>query len=1279
MSFLIGLAIGAVVAAVSAGTAFIFNKLSEREERKQEEMRAEYRKYEARKEREVRKEHEFYEQKNKELEESLTAWDAAAKTVIGGYSSGNDPYRRLQAQVKHNLEVAEFKRAQEERKKKGNRSAYEKFCKILAKQRRDKERLMKFSASVAEAARSQQDKMKNTFLRTKSIAKSIRLMEECCAKCIAYLAYLDRYSEELRRSYEASGDLVEPFSMSLPDDYPYEGKIYELPKNAFKGYAIHIPYYGPLAVFIHDRQLFDNASPNARLTFMAAFETVRGKMSLSLSYGLLVASVGGSLGIEAEVKNVKPNAVILKFNGFRTLILPKKNMINPLRSTPIGSALRVFVSEYNYAMKGTVTVSQKAEDGYTIESFESIILTVDDREQFNELKQEVQKQGLENVAPEWRIAPIMDNGDNLKGLVLQYGCYISINTRFDHIAGDEERIILAYDGLRKQKDYLSFDEVFVNAEVEILTAVRSDIEENVSRYKSYFENCANLELYLQAEFVAQQRLAQNSAMKLYLGQWEEITKRLIDYKSLGNSVGVIVEEVSYTNIATLLYPENDEEISQFFKSEMEALPWQKFFLLVEGKRVPCEIALEDDEVKLTVEYEITRNCLIKNEFRFDLYSTGVTYVEKLQLNAFSKFKEGRIVNPELKDIILNVEDSEFEDTGNRIEKLFNPRIAGNANQLSAVERALADKNFFMIQGPPGTGKTTVIKELILQQLAMEPRSRILVVSQANVAVDNVLRGIIEASKDADLSCVLDESQIIRCGTPDKIADDVDPYAFSERYKKYVEQLKTSTVSDPATKALREKWLKLLEESDSADAVSDSFLNCYQIIGATCVGLENRRYGLGGIEFDLVVIDEAGKALPGELLIPLNRAKKAVIIGDHKQLPPVIDAVLYRNGGVDYDDVVERDEQEGFLNSSFFERMYGGCPDNLKRMLDIQFRMPNVIADLVNIFYDGKISSGANCSKKKPMILGSHLILVDMKGDPDYKEMQEYYSGGIKSGPYNPKEAKAVVCIAKRLREYYTRRLVVITPYKRQKKEIINALEEKGIEDVWVNTIDAFQGDEEDIVIYCTTRSQKQTPYFSDSARLNVAFSRARNTLIMIASSDYIGSYPEGSRMAQISSFLKEKAKKTELADWQSPGFDLMFDGTDLGCTEKEVGAGTEAKAQMETAARSMPKRMPVKHIEQEKEDKEIRTCLGCGERLSDKEEYLCSECMQNERNKDLVCQEKECILCGKTFGIAIGEKEFMDKMNYKLPNRCPECRKRRKLEAAARLGRVQKDNGGHTA
>ena len=72
--------------------------------------------------------------------------------------------------------------------------------------------------------------------------------------------------------------------------------------------------------------------------------------------------------------------------------------------------------------------------------------------------------------------------------------------------------------------------------------------------------------------------------------------------------------------------------------------------------------------------------------------------------------------------------------------LKNNSLKADASQYSALTGALREKNWFMIQGPPGTGKTTVIRELIWQTLQIEPRAKILVVSQANVAVIMVCEG-----------------------------------------------------------------------------------------------------------------------------------------------------------------------------------------------------------------------------------------------------------------------------------------------------------------------------------------------------------------------------------------------------------------------------------------------------------------------------------------------------------------------------------------------------------
>lgn len=200
-----------------------------------------------------------------------------------------------------------------------------------------------------------------------------------------------------------------------------------------------------------------------------------------------------------------------------------------------------------------------------------------------------------------------------------------------------------------------------------------------------------------------------------------------------------------------------------------------------------------------------------------------------------------------------------------------------------------------------------------------------------------------------------------------------------------------------------------------------------------MGLAQKRVGLDRLAFDLVIIDEAGKALPGELLIPINRARKVIIIGDHKQLPPVIDPALY-NGGVDLNDVVSEDDENKFFSTSFFQYLYEQCPSSNKFMLDMQYRMPTVIGNLVSrLFYDGQLKSAASCALKTPLMLHHHLIFLNMENDAAYVEQKE----SPQSSPYNMREVEIVADFVHKIREKYDKRIVIITPYKGQKKKLRN--------------------------------------------------------------------------------------------------------------------------------------------------------------------------------------------------------------------------------------------------
>lgn len=317
------------------------------------------------------------------------------------------------------------------------------------------------------------------------------------------------------------------------------------------------------------------------------------------------------------------------------------------------------------------------------------------------------------------------------------------------------------------------------------------------------------------------------------------------------------------------------------------------------------------------------------------------------------------------------------------------------------------------------------------------------------------------------------------------------------------------------------------------------------------------------------------------------------------------------------------------------------------MLDVQFRMPPVIANLVNMFYDGELKTGSNCLKKIPMFCGNHLLFVDMKDEPDYREIDRR-SDGSNASPYNDKEVEAAVAIATKIREYYKGRIVVITPYKKQKFKLIEGFNKSGCKNIWVNTIDAFQGDEENIVIYCTTRAVKPTKYFSDAARLNVAFSRSKNTLIFLGSSNYLNRYSKDHILRKVSDYLAENAKVIRYKEWLQEDFNLQF--VPIEDNPDSVNLGNEVNT-----AGILP--IPSNFFDEINKSSVCTkpTCQVCGKELNEEENILCGECITKY-------EKHRCKCCGDTVYLSFFDKYVHGDAPDDLCEKCgvatcSECRK----------------------
>lgn len=508
--------------------------------------------------------------------------------------------------------------------------------------------------------------------------------------------------------------------------------------------------------------------------------------------------------------------------------------------------------------------------------------------------------------------------------------------------------------------------------------------------------------------------------------------------------------------------------------------------------------------------------------KFRLTVTKPNAALQRQQQGLDAFFEDRLIEPRLKDIFL-APSSYITDKSFKWQK-SNVNWSGQLtdSQKDAVETALSANHIAMIQGPPGTGKTTVIVEMLYQILNDNPKQKVLVVSQQNTAVDNA----IEKFKEKYPQLVSKGVKILRVGNLDKIADGLVEDHFDTIFEQFIEGCLTSSLNKANSieaeklEALYE-WRALLTQikKSSEHKVSDEFFTTMlmdkNIIGATCVGLAARKAGIDHLSFDVAIVDEAGRATVPELLIPLLRSKKAILIGDHHQLPPSIAPVLREDTAKEQMSFLE----ETFLEHSFFEMLFEQLPKTCTAMLTEQFRMASPIGDLVaKLFYSKDGERQLTNGSKEPLNTSRYaendcLIWVDVLG-------RQRKPNGTTSFE-NEDEAKAIQRYLIDLSNRFGREIdvAVITPYGAQKKLIRKLLQPYGTEQIIkvgslsikIDTVDSFQGSEAELVCYSTVRTHGSLQFILDKKRLNVACSRAKENLIFFGHKKHLQSQKAGGK------------------------------------------------------------------------------------------------------------------------------------------------------------------------
>lgn len=288
--------------------------------------------------------------------------------------------------------------------------------------------------------------------------------------------------------------------------------------------------------------------------------------------------------------------------------------------------------------------------------------------------------------------------------------------------------------------------------------------------------------------------------------------------------------------------------------------------------------------------------------------------------------------------------------------------------------------------------------------------------------------------------------------------------------------------------------------------NELFQECIEdvtIVGATCLGITNLSSKID-LEFDWVIVDEAGRATPPEILVPIGLGKKIVLVGDHKQLPPVVDEKLAKD---QLDDInVTKEDLEESLFAYLEEKLDNSC----KSILNQQYRMNPVIGQLIShIFYDDFLQSETTIEEKSiPFSFWGNKALVWLSTS-NLQDAKEEVVYGTQITYVNNSEANIIfeyiVKMDKELREKNIKKeIAIITGYRAQKELLIRIYESQYVNklhmvSIEINTIDAFQGRETDIVFYSVVRNNDEgnVGFLSDVRRLNVAFSRAKELLVVV--------------------------------------------------------------------------------------------------------------------------------------------------------------------------------------
>lgn len=488
----------------------------------------------------------------------------------------------------------------------------------------------------------------------------------------------------------------------------------------------------------------------------------------------------------------------------------------------------------------------------------------------------------------------------------------------------------------------------------------------------------------------------------------------------------------------------------------------------------------------------------------DVMFDEMTYREmEFALKEVIKAEGNRVA--ELRSILLGSDKAGLEPRTFHLEG-FNIL---NESQLEALKKILQAQDVAFIHGPPGTGKTTTLVQVIKQ--TVKEQKQVLVSAPSNAAIDL----LVDKLSEQGLS-------VLRIGHPARVTEQSLSKTLDARIashpnyhelrslRKKMEQLRAMASKykrnfgwqeKQQRRLLKEEAKALKEDADHLEFyIINDLLQNTEAICCTLVGTSHPV--LRGKKFKTVFIDEAAQALEPACWIPLLKSLRVVFAGDHQQLPPTIKSVEAARDGL-----AKTLFEKGIANQS-----------HCAAMLTVQYRMhESIMRFSSDYFYEGKLIAHESVIKSLLRHDQAPVEFIDIAGC-GYNEAQDPET----LSRFNKEEAQLLIQLVEKLVEELDTNvwideqitLGIITPYRAQVDYLQKLAEQSAILGlvnpfITINTVDAFQGQERDIIAISFVRSNDkgEVGFLGDIRRTNVAMTRAKKKLIMVGDSATLGSHP----------------------------------------------------------------------------------------------------------------------------------------------------------------------------